>query len=134
MLGYNTFYFKLTALIVASITAALAGALHSVFAFTVSPEVASMDYTVDALLIILIGGMGTLSGAMVGAALFKLSDFYFDKWFGESASFILGAVYVVFVLFVPYGIVGTWQLRKFQWKQGWRRLLNTFMGRKQQPT
>ncbi len=134
MLGFNTFYFKLTALTVASITAALAGALHSVFAFTVSPEVASMDYTVDALLIILIGGMGTLSGAMVGAGLFKLSDFYFDKWFGESATFILGAVYVIFVLFVPYGIVGTWMLRGLHWRQGWNRLLRLFTGRSQRAT
>ncbi len=123
MLGYNTFYFKLTALTVASITAALAGTLNALFQPIVSPEVASMGYTVDALLIILIGGMGTLDGAMIGAALYKLSEFYFDKWFAESASFVLGAIYVAFVLFVPYGIVGTWRLRSFQIKQGWERRL-----------
>ncbi len=121
MLGFNTFYFKLAALTLASITAALAGLLHALFKPIVSPEVASMGYTVDVLLIILIGGMGTLSGAMIGAALYRLLEFYLHKWFGESAGFLLGAIYVTFVLFVPYGIVGTWRLKSFQIRQGWTR-------------
>ena len=127
MLGFNTFYFKLAALTVASITAALAGLTYALFMPIVSPEVAGMGYTVDALLIILIGGMGTLSGAMIGAALYRLLEFYLHKWFGASAGFMLGAIYVIFVLFVPYGIVGTWRLRKFEWQQGWERLVKMLM-------
>jgi branched-chain amino acid transport system permease protein len=123
MLGYNTFYFKLVALILASVTAALAGMLNALYKPIVSPEIAGMGYTVDVLLMILIGGMGTLSGAMIGAALYRLLDFYLYKWFGETAGFLLGALYVAFVLFVPYGIVGTWQLKSFQVKEGWERLL-----------
>jgi branched-chain amino acid transport system permease protein len=69
---------------------------------------------------LLIGGMGTLSGAMVGAATYRLLEFYLHRWFGESAGFILGAAYVLLVLFVPYGIVGTWKLRSFQIKKGWQ--------------
>jgi len=128
MLGYNTFYFKLAALSVSSITAALAGALYALYQPIVSPQVAGMGYTVNVLLIILIGGMGTLSGAMIGAALYRLLDFYLFKWFGESAGFLLGALYVAFVLFVPYGIVGTWRLHSLQWQQGWRRRLRMLRG------
>jgi branched-chain amino acid transport system permease protein len=124
MLGFNTFHFKVVALTVASITAALAGALYALFYPIVSPHVASMGYTVNALLIVLIGGLGTLSGAMIGAALYRLLDWYLFEWFGEGAAFLLGALYVAFVLFVPYGIVGTWRLRSLQWRQGWRRLLS----------
>jgi branched-chain amino acid transport system permease protein len=123
MLGFNTFYFKLAALTLASITAALAGLLNALYKPIVSPEIAHMGYTVDVLLIILIGGMGTLSGAMIGAALYRLLEFYLHKWFGESSAFMLGALYVAFVLFVPYGIVGTYQLRRLQWRQGWQDLL-----------
>jgi len=123
MLGFNTFYFKLAALTVAAITAGLAGAMHTLYKPIVSPEIAGLNYTVNALLMLLIGGMGTLSGAMVGAATFRLTDFYLNKWFGEAAGYILGAVYVALVLFVPYGIVGTWRLRSFQIKQGRDRLL-----------
>jgi branched-chain amino acid transport system permease protein len=123
MLGFNTFYFKLAALTVASITAALAGMMYALFMPIVPPEVASMHLTVDALLIILIGGMGTLSGAMIGAALYRLLEFYLHKWFGEASGFMLGAIYVIFVLFVPYGIVGTYRLRRLEWKKGWQRLI-----------
>jgi branched-chain amino acid transport system permease protein len=131
MLGFNTFYFKLAALTVASVTAALAGLLNALYKPIVSPEIASMNYTVDALLMILIGGMGTLSGAMIGAALYRLLDFYLFKWFGEAAGFLLGAIYVAFVLFVPYGIVGTWRLRRLQWREGWKRRLELLTGRTQ---
>lgn len=72
MLGYNTFYFNLVALIVASITAALAGFFHTLHQPIVSPNIAGLGWTVAALLMILIGIVGTLSGAMIGAAAFLL--------------------------------------------------------------
>ena len=109
MLGYNTFYFKLIALMLASITAAFAGLLHTLHQPIVSPNIAGLGYTVAALLMILIGGVGTLSGALVGAAVFRLLEFYLDRWFGEAASTLLGLIYVGLVLFVPYGIVGSWR-------------------------
>ena len=126
MLGYNTFYFKLVALIISSITAALAGTLHTLYQPIVSPNVAGLSYTVTALLIILIGGVGTLSGALVGAVAFRLLDFGLRRYLGEGASFINGAIYVVIVLFLPYGIVGTWRLKSANMKQGWERFIKMF--------
>jgi len=123
MLGYNTFYFKLVALIVSSITAALGGALHALYQPIVSPTIASLGYTVNALLMILIGGVGTLSGALVGAAAFRLLQFFLDKIFGESSSFIIGMVYVALVLFVPYGIIGTWRVKRWEWRAAWQERL-----------
>lgn len=123
MLGYNTFAFKLAALMLSSVTAALAGTLHAIYQPIVSPNTAGLGFTVTALLIILIGGVGTLNGALVGAIIYRLLDFGLRRYIGESASFINGAVYVAFVLFIPYGIVGTWRLQSLQIKQGWERLL-----------
>lgn len=119
MLGYNTFYFKLAALLLSSITAALAGLFHTLHQPIVSPNVASLGWTVAALLMILIGGVGTLSGAFIGAAVYRLLQFYLDRWFGHSASFLLGAFYVLLVLFIPYGIIGTWRLRSYRLREWW---------------
>ncbi len=124
MLGYNTFYFKLTALVLSSITAAIAGMLHTLYQPIVSPNVAGLGYTVVALLIILIGGVGTLSGALVGAAVYRILDFGLRRYLGEGASFINGAIYILIVLFLPYGIVGTWRLKQANVREGWDRLLS----------
>lgn len=123
MLGYNTFYFKLTALILSSITAAMAGFFHTVHQPIVSPAVAGLGWTVAALLMILMGGIGTLSGALVGAAIFRLLQFYLERWFGGNATFLIGLVYVLLVMFVPYGVVGTWQARRLDIQRGRERLL-----------
>ena len=126
MLGYNTFYFKLAALTLSSLTAALAGFLHTLYQPIVSPNVASMGFTVTALLINLIGGVGTLNGALVGAVVYRLLDFGLRRYIGESASFISGAVYILFVLFIPIGIVGTLKMKSFQINQGWERIKKLF--------
>lgn len=130
MLGYNTFYFKLTALTISSITAALAGMLHTLYQPIVSPNTAGLAYTVTALLVILIGGVGTLNGAIVGAAIYRFLDFGLRRYLGESASFINGAIYVLIVLYLPFGIVGTWKLKSLQLAQGRKRLLSIFGGGK----
>jgi branched-chain amino acid transport system permease protein len=117
-------------MIISSFTAAVAGTLHALYQPAIIPSIADLGFTVTGLLIVLIGGVGTLSGAIIGAFVYKLLDFGLRRFIGEGASFFLGAVYVVFVLFIPYGIVGTWMVRRLGWnqasKQGWQRLLRVF--------
>ena len=93
--------------------------LHALYSPNVSPGIANLASTVNLLLMVLIGGVGTLSGAPIGAALVRLLSFYLDKWFGEASGFLIGLVYVGIVLFLPYGIVGTAKLKGFQWRAGW---------------
>lgn len=126
MLGYNTFTFKLAALLLSSFTAAIAGMLHTIYQPIVSPGIAGLGYTVTALLVILIGGVGTLNGALVGAAVYRLLDFGLQRYLGEGAGFINGIIYVTIVLFLPYGIVGTWRMKSFAIKEGWERLMGMF--------
>jgi len=126
MLGYNTFWFKTLALIVSSLTAALAGALHTIHQPIVTPNVASMAFTVTVLLVVLIGGAGTISGALIGAAVFRLLQFYLDRWFGGASGLLIGGVYVMLVLYLPFGIVGTWRAKKFRIKEGRDRLRRIF--------
>ena len=133
MLGYNTFYYKMAALIISSITAGLAGALHTLFHPLVRPEIAGLGYTIAALLMVLIGGIGTLSGALVGAATFRLLSFGLDKLFGGASQIIIGVVYIAIVLYLPYGIVGTLRLRGPRIKEGRERLWRLITGRAKAP-
>jgi len=133
MLGFNTATFKIVAMLISSFTAAVAGTLHALYQPAIIPTVADLGFTVTGLLIVLIGGVGTMSGAIIGAFVFKLLDFGLRRFIGEGSSFILGAIYVIFVLFIPYGIVGTWNLRKLGWKNawldGWSKLIGLFTGK-----
>ncbi len=126
MLGYNTLWFKLAVLIVASITAALAGVIHTIHQPIVTPGIAGLGFTVTALLVILIGGVGTISGAVVGAAVFRLLQFYLDRWFGGASDLLIGIAYVGLVLYLPYGIVGTWRVRSPRIGEGRARLAALF--------
>jgi branched-chain amino acid transport system permease protein len=126
MLGYNTFVFKMAALTLSSFTAAVAGMVHTLYQPIVSPNTAGLLYTITALLIVLIGGVGTLNGALIGALVYRLLDFGLRRYLGEIATVVNGTIYVLIVLFLPYGIVGTWRLRSANIKQGWERLRGYF--------
>ena len=132
MLGYNTFWFKLIALILASVTAAMAGYLFALFQPIVSPYNASMSFTIAAILMTLIGGIGTLSGALVGAFIYRMLDYVLTTWFTQRSIFLLGVIYILIVLFLPYGIIGTLRMQSLQIRSGWNRLIRIFSGK--QPT
>ncbi len=128
MLGYNTFWFKVLALAVGSVTASLAGVLHAIHEPIITPNVASLGWMVTALLVVLIGGLGTISGAVVGAAVFRLLEYYLDRWFGGTSALLIGVAYVAIVLYLPYGIVGTWRVRSLRLREGRNRLLRLATG------
>jgi branched-chain amino acid transport system permease protein len=127
MLGYNVLWFKVLALTVSSLTAAMAGVLHTLHQPIVTPNVAGLGFTVTALLMILIGGVGTITGALVGAAVFRLLQYYLDRWFGGTSGLLIGIAYVGLVLYLPHGIVGTWRARTLEPSAG-RRWLSRLLG------
>ena len=125
MIGYNTMAFKLIAIIVAGLAAALAGLLQVMLNSSATPSLLGINRTIDALLMTIIGGVGTLIGPALGAGVLQLLGYWLSNTFGQAALLVIGLIYILLVLFVPYGIVGTWQQRGVSiaaWRQGWRRL------------
>lgn len=104
-LGYNTFRYKLAVFIVAGFFAGIAGMLQGLFLNIVTPDLLHWSTGGDALLVTLIGGMGTLWGAALGSA-FLLGARELLTGIIEGWPIILGIVYVLFVLFFPSGIAG----------------------------
>jgi branched-chain amino acid transport system permease protein len=122
VIGYNTFLYKLLALTLAGVLAALAGLLNSLWNGSATPEVLGVETTINALLMTIIGGVGTLIGPMLGAAVLQLLGYWLNQVFGPQWQLIFGAVYVLLVVFLPYGIVGTYYLRRNDIRSGWVRL------------
>lgn len=121
MIGYNPTWFKLIAFVAAGLFAALAGALFAVYNISVTPAVLSTFRTIDALAMTIIGGVGTLIGPVIGAGIIQLLGYWLERWFGASWTLIYGLIFILIVIFLPYGIVGTLRLRSFQWRAGWKR-------------
>lgn len=104
-LGYNTFYYKLAAFVVAGLFAGIAGVLQGLYLQILVPNMLFWETGGDALLVTLIGGMGTLWGVAFGAA-FLLGARELLTGIIEGWPIVLGVVYVLFVLFIPDGIAG----------------------------
>jgi branched-chain amino acid transport system permease protein len=121
------------AVTLASVMAALAGVMHALWNLNATPEVFSVDTTINALLMTIIGGVGTLVGPMLGAGVLQLLGYWLNDIFGPRWPLIIGIVYVLLVLFLPYGIVGTWQMRRNDIRAGWERLLQPLRTRPEGP-
>lgn len=104
-LGYDTNHYKLAVFVVAGLFAGVAGILQGLYLNILTPEMLFWATGGDALLVTLIGGMGTLWGVAFGAA-FLLGARELLTGIVEGWPIVLGIVYVLFVLFIPDGIAG----------------------------
>ncbi len=103
--GYAVSRYKLLAFVLAGIVAGVAGALYTQLVGSITPDAFLWTTSGEALLMVIIGGTGTLGGAVLGAAAFillqSLVSSYTERWM-----LILGLTFILFVLFAPGGLVG----------------------------
>jgi len=119
-LGYNVLHYKLISTVVAGGMASLAGSFYAIHMRFVSTAVLSTTKTIDALLATIIGGVGTLYGAIIGAGIVSFAGEYlsrlakvhhlFERWY-----IFFGLLYILIVLFAPYGVMGA--IKKFRAKK-----------------
>lgn len=105
VLGYNVWRYKLVAFVVAAAFAGLAGCLYVYFNRFVSPDYVHVVRSAEVLLMVILGGAGTLIGPAVGATLIVLLEnlisTYTERWVT-----VLGVIYVLVALLAPNGIAG----------------------------
>jgi branched-chain amino acid transport system permease protein len=106
-IGYRTVVYRTLASCIAAATAALAGALLALWSSQTNPDTTlSFDIMVDILLMVVIGGMGTMYGAAIGAVLLVLAQNYLQALVGDRWLLWLGVAFILCVYFFPTGIVG----------------------------
>ena len=103
-LGHNVWLVRWVAFVLAGFWGAVAGVLYVYYNTYISPHALSLQNSAEALLMVLAGGPATIAGPVVGAALVVLvknvASAYIERW-----TFLLGAIFVLIVLFLPDGIV-----------------------------
>ena len=124
-IGYRVVVYRTTASVLSALFATLAGAMLAIWLRYNGPETSlSFEIMVDVLLIVVIGGMGTVYGAAIGAALFVVAQSYLQDLLrlgNEAVSGVtwmaallspdrwllwLGLLFVLSVYYFPTGIVG----------------------------
>ena len=104
-LGYPVYRYKLVAFVVAAAGAALAGALWANSARFVSPDMLAWIKSGELMIMVILGGLGTLHGAVLGAAVLLGLEQLLAGW-TEHWMLILGPLLVAFVLFARHGLFG----------------------------
>ena len=129
-IGYRVVAYRTFVFCVAAVIASLAGTVYAVWLKYTGPETAlSFDIMIDILLMVVIGGMGTMWGAVIGATLLVLAQYYLRDLMGSAAEALanvpvlpdilspdrwllwLGIVFILLVYFFPKGIAGTLSAR-----------------------
>jgi len=104
-LGYNVWLHKYIAYVVAAFFGGIAGILNAYLTGFVGPDTLFLTTSATAILIVILGGAGTVYGAFFGAGVIVLTrqvvSSYTDRW-----TLVLGLIYVVVVLLLPRGLAG----------------------------
>jgi branched-chain amino acid transport system permease protein len=129
-MGINTFRYKVTIFLIAALFASVAGWLLAHFQRTVNPSAFGLKMGIEYLFMAVIGGVGYVWGAIVGAGLVKLLDDYLQvalpALIGTSGSYeviVLGMAMVLLLKYMPGGlwsVVARWfpaPARKVDWQQ-----------------
>jgi branched-chain amino acid transport system permease protein len=106
-LGIHPLKYKMYAFVISSFMAGLAGATYAQFTLFVNPEsTLSVVWTIDTLVVVILGGMGTMAGPVLGAALFLGLNEGLRAVAGELATTVEGSLLILFIIFAPGGVYG----------------------------
>ena len=110
-MGFPTYRYKLTAFTMAGTICGLAGALFANLNEFVSPDVMHWTSSGEIMIMVIMGGMGTLIGPVLGASAFLLLEEYLPEWMemlltnaGEHWAIVMGPILIAIVLFGRGGI------------------------------
>lgn len=112
-LGYNSFSYKLTAFTLAGALAGMAGYLWAAQSGYVNPELMGFHMSAHAIMMVILGGMGNVAGALIGAFGFELFLHFFKDLpvvggfdLGKHWQLWMGSLIVLVVIIAPQGLMG----------------------------
>lgn len=115
-MGYHTTLYKYVAFMLAGVLGGLAGSLYTTFNGFISPSDVYWTMSGSVLIMVLVGGAGTVLGPVLGATLIVILETIVSTY-TELWMLIIGAVFIIFVIFFPKGMVGIWKSVIDKWNK-----------------
>ena len=113
-LGYSVAHAKLFVFTISAILAGIAGALYVPQVGIINPSEFSPANSIEIAIWVAVGGRGTLVGAILGAGVVNLLKTWLTGAAPETWLFVLGALFILVTLVVPYGFTGLTRHFKFR--------------------
>ena len=106
-MGINTTQYKLISLMISAFFTGLAGAFYMNYMAFIDPHVvfSLVDISIMMILVVMLGGAGTLYGPAIGAVIMVLLSEVFRAYFGHANLLILGILIILIIVFIPDGVV-----------------------------
>ncbi|WJR76567.1 ABC transporter permease [Bradyrhizobium sp. NP1] len=114
--GVNVKRIQWTAFVISGTVAGVAGALFAYLKGSVFPDSLGISISVDALVMVLLGGVETISGAVVGAIVYKALSIWLVSQ-TDWSKLVLGAFIVLIVVAFPKGIVGVLETLRLRYRR-----------------
>jgi branched-chain amino acid transport system permease protein len=130
-LGVKTGAYKLSAYVISAVLVGMAGALYAYFVGEIYPQfVFDPVFDVTVVMIVLLGGFGTLSGPIIGALLLVPLQQVITIQFGANSLdlIVYGALFLLILLFLPRGMVPSLQSKWVSWKAARTKEVRTVSG------
>lgn len=114
--GINTFRTKLLSFVVANFFAGLAGGIYASLIGSISPSVASITITFNFLLYVLLGGVSTLAGPIIGAFVLPILMEYM-QFLKDFQMILYGILLIVVIIYFPRGFMGAFTTLRDKFKK-----------------
>jgi branched-chain amino acid transport system permease protein len=113
-MGINTTKYKLFSLLISAFFTGLTGAFYMNYMAFIDPHVvfSLVDVSIMMILVVMLGGAGTLYGPAIGAVIMVILSEVFRSYFGHANLLILGILIIFIIVFIPDGVIEVRRLLK----------------------
>ncbi|MFD0898192.1 branched-chain amino acid ABC transporter permease [Loigolactobacillus binensis] len=107
-IGINTTKYKIIAFVLGAAIASIGGALHANYIQTINPTDFGIMESINILIIVVLGGIGSITGTFVAAFLLGILDMILQN-FGTLRMVLYSLALILIMVFKPSGLLGTWE-------------------------
>lgn len=105
-MGVDISRFKIIVFVYSAILASLAGSLYAHYLNFINPSTFDLFFSIKLLIMIALGGMHNIWGAIIGAGLITFMSYEWLHYFEELEVIVYGAILLIITIFFPNGLVG----------------------------